>query len=323
MATYKGIKGVKVQSKASDPTASEAEGTVWYNTTSNALKYAIQGAGAWASATALTVGIAQQACIGTATAALSAFGDLDTPVTANSYEYNGTSWTAGGTGNTARRNLAAAGIQTAGLAIGGTSPPGDNAQTESYNGTAWTETGDIPSGRQGLGGAGTTTAAIAFGGGTGSGVATSDTFNGTSWTASNSLNNARDNVGGGGVSAPDAMCAGGNTTTYTEKFDGTCWTEVADLNASRNEAGVSMQGTSTAFLTFGDSQAPESALNEKFDGTSWTELADLGTGRTGTRGCGTASAALCVGGVSPPTTHATIVEEWSDPAYIIKTVTVS
>ena len=40
MATYKGIKGVKVvESKASDPTASEAEGTVWYNSTSpSALK---------------------------------------------------------------------------------------------------------------------------------------------------------------------------------------------------------------------------------------------------------------------------------------------
>ena len=32
MATYKGIKGVKVQSKASAPTASESIGTVWYNT---------------------------------------------------------------------------------------------------------------------------------------------------------------------------------------------------------------------------------------------------------------------------------------------------
>ena len=49
MATYKGIKGVKVQSKASDPTASEADGTVWYNSTGNALKYAIQSGGAWAS----------------------------------------------------------------------------------------------------------------------------------------------------------------------------------------------------------------------------------------------------------------------------------
>jgi len=34
MATYKGVKGVKVVTKATDPTASEAAGTVWYNSTS-------------------------------------------------------------------------------------------------------------------------------------------------------------------------------------------------------------------------------------------------------------------------------------------------
>ena len=51
MATYKGIKGIKVVTKTSDPTASEADATVWYNSTGNALKYAIQGAAAWASGT--------------------------------------------------------------------------------------------------------------------------------------------------------------------------------------------------------------------------------------------------------------------------------
>jgi len=323
MATYKGIQGYSVQKLSDDPTASEAVGQLWYNSGSGKFKTSVGGAGAWASAPSLPAGIAQQACIGIATAALSAFGDLDTPVTANANAYDGTSWTAVTAGTTARRNLGAAGIQTAGLAIAGTSPPGNNAQTEEYNGSSWSETGDIPSASQGLGGAGTTTAAIAFGGGIGAGVATSDTFNGVSWTASPSLNQARDNVGGGGTSATDAMCAGGNTTTYTEKYNGTSWTEVGTLNASRNEAGVSMQGTSTAFLTFGDSQAPEAALNEEFNGTSWTELADLATARTGTRGCGTASAALCIGGISPPTTHASIVEEWSDPVYTVKTVTVS
>ena len=130
MSTYKGIQGMAVESLETDPTpVNNYEGQLWYNSTTGAFKIAVATTGAWASATALPVGIAQQACIGTATAALSAFGDLDTPVTANSYEYNGTSWAAGGTGNTARRNLAAAVIQTAGLAIGGTSPPGDNAQT--------------------------------------------------------------------------------------------------------------------------------------------------------------------------------------------------
>ena len=37
MATYLSIKGVKVQSLASDPTL--IEGIVWYNTASGALKF--------------------------------------------------------------------------------------------------------------------------------------------------------------------------------------------------------------------------------------------------------------------------------------------
>ena len=50
MANYKGIKGFKVQSLASDPsTTSDTEGKVWYNTAGNALKYVEAGAGAWAA----------------------------------------------------------------------------------------------------------------------------------------------------------------------------------------------------------------------------------------------------------------------------------
>jgi len=38
MATYKGIKGYKVQSLASDP-SSPIEGQIWYNTTTALLKF--------------------------------------------------------------------------------------------------------------------------------------------------------------------------------------------------------------------------------------------------------------------------------------------
>ena len=37
MATFKGIRGIKVQSVASDPSPF-SEGDVWYNTTSSTLK---------------------------------------------------------------------------------------------------------------------------------------------------------------------------------------------------------------------------------------------------------------------------------------------
>jgi hypothetical protein len=315
MATYKGIKGFEVQNLASDPTTASSVGQFYYNTTGGVFKYVATGTvGAWASGGALPAAITQQACIGITTAALSAFGN---PLTSAAHTFDGTSWTTVNSGNTARRNLGAAGIQTAGLVIAGQTT-GTSALTEQYNGSTWTETGDVPSGRQGLGGAGTTTAAVAFGGGTGSGVATADTFNGTSWTAANSMNQARDNVGGGGTSATDAMCAGGNVTKYTEKYNGTSWTEVGTLNNNYNEAAVSMQGTSTAFMTFGGDVSP-GAKTELWNGTSWVEQNNLATGRA-TRGCGTTASALCIGGGG---SAVATVEEWTIPDIAIKTVATS
>ena len=49
MATYKGIQGYSVQKLSSDPTASEAEGQLWYNSTAGKFKISTAGAGAWAS----------------------------------------------------------------------------------------------------------------------------------------------------------------------------------------------------------------------------------------------------------------------------------
>ena len=93
MATYKGIKGVRVVTKSSDPTASEAAGTVWYNSTSpTALKYAIEGAGAWAAANALNTARGGGASGGTQSACWFAGGGPG--VTGADMEtYNGTSWT--------------------------------------------------------------------------------------------------------------------------------------------------------------------------------------------------------------------------------------
>jgi hypothetical protein len=46
MATYKGIQGYTVQNLSSDPTASEAVGQLWYNSTSGSFKIGTQGAAA-------------------------------------------------------------------------------------------------------------------------------------------------------------------------------------------------------------------------------------------------------------------------------------
>ena len=75
MATYKGIQGYSVQSLASDPTASEAEGQLWYNTTSGTYKISVGGAGAWSSGGALNTGTNQAGGAGTQTAGLTCGGN--------------------------------------------------------------------------------------------------------------------------------------------------------------------------------------------------------------------------------------------------------
>ena len=76
-------------------------------------------------------------------------------------EYDGTSWTAGGTKPLAADMGAVAGTQTAALYFGG--QPNPNA-TQKYDGTSWTTGGNMAVGRRYLSGSGTQTAGLAFGG---------------------------------------------------------------------------------------------------------------------------------------------------------------
>jgi hypothetical protein len=91
------------------------------------------------------------------------FGGETTVAVADTEEYDGSAWTAGGNLNTARRNLAGAGTQTVGLAFGGITTV-DVANTEEYNGTSWTNSTSMATARSSLGGAGLQTAGLGFGG---------------------------------------------------------------------------------------------------------------------------------------------------------------
>jgi hypothetical protein len=73
-------------------------------------------------------------------------------------EYDGTSWSAGGTLITERKNLTGAGTQNEGLAVGGNIRSGFSIVnvtcTEEYNGTSWSAGGALIVGRDQLAGAG-------------------------------------------------------------------------------------------------------------------------------------------------------------------------
>ena len=327
MATYKGIKGVKVQSKASDPTASEADGTVWYNTTTSALKYSIAGAGSWASGPAVNTGRRSLAGTGTATAAVIAGGIGGTTATET---YNGSAWTTSpavlGTG---RQYFKGDGSSTAAIVAGGyapTSSPEIVAVTETFNGSAWTEVNNLNTAREKPGNStlGSTTASLVFGG---SGAPTKDDetelWNGTSWAETADLNTARQGIGGAGTSTA-ALSIGGNppASNQVESWNGTSWTELTpNLNTARSEFGST--GTQTSAVIWGGNPGSPGLLVEQWDGSAWTEVGDLATKRAGPGSAGVSgNSAYAIAGYDG-SGNLTTTETWTDPIYTIKTVTVS
>ena len=336
MATYKGIKGVKVVTKTTDPTASQADGTVWYNSTSTALKYAIQGAGAWASGGALNTG---RFPIGSARNApahstgLGFGGTAPGPAKTGATEsYDGTTWTEKGDLIDARISLGGAGTATAALGFGGDSP-GYPTATESFNGTSWTVVpATLTQGKDNAASFGLQTAAIFATGYAGppagptGNTANVGSYNGTAWTEVNNVNTARSYVQGCGVQT-SGIIAGGSGPPYTavaETWNGTSWTEVADLNTAR--ANFSTFGVQTNAVGSGgdDTPTPRFTKCEQYDGTCWTEVADLANANKMSASSGTGgSAGINFGGSDPSNAPMTRTEEWSDPVYTIKTVTVS
>jgi len=331
MADYKGIKGFKVQSLASDPSA--PIGQVWYNTTTNVLKYQALGAGTWSSGGNCNTGRAQLAGAGILTAGMMFCGiPFPTPGVTGKLqeEYNGSAWTeVAGEVNTASSYFPGWGTTTAAMKAGGNGyPPGYLNETETWNGTSWTEEADLNVERYGLAGGGTTTAALVAGGRippSGSNTDVAEEYNGTSWTAVGVINTARRYAraassltttaglifGGLGPAPKEVLC---------ESFNGTSWTEEADLGSARYQMGGS--GTSTNALCFGGA-TPGVTLVEAFNGTAWTEVADLGSPRyaAGFGGNSGASDAFVAAGYAHPPANQVKTQEWTKSA-TVKTVTV-
>ena len=192
-----------------------------------------------------------------------------------------TTWSSGGSLNTARRDMfgIGTGIPTS-MVAGGSNPP-RVANTEQYNGTAWTEVGDLTEGTTSPTNItnGTPNSAMAASGHTGpsqAGVQDSESWNGSSWSNSAELNIAAGDRGGSGT-GPAALVFGGvnpsnsNGIADTELYDGTSWSEVNNLNTIKySSSGV---GTPTSSLCINGYDPGAYTTNvESWNGTSWTEI---------------------------------------------------
>ena len=141
MSTYKELKGLRVKYVPTDTTSpsTAASGDVWYNTASGQLKGYV-GRAAWHSSADIIVGRYNSGGAGTQTAAFICGGAKNpAAVTDETYEYNGSGGSTGGTMAGTDRLTTACGTLTAGLAAGGWSGTANSADSEEYDGSSWTE----------------------------------------------------------------------------------------------------------------------------------------------------------------------------------------
>ena len=125
MTDYKAIKGKTILNIASDLANAEAEGEIWFNTTSGDFKTIVKVAGTWSTGGNLNQARSQVNGAGNSVSDALAFGGTHPPSVydALSEEYNGSAWAEGDNLNTARFNGGGCGSQTAALAAGGALPP--------------------------------------------------------------------------------------------------------------------------------------------------------------------------------------------------------
>ena len=251
----------------------------WDGPASAVRNYAEQYNGtAWTSGTAMPGTARLAGSFGVSTSSLSCGGSTGPggqPINPNAFEWDGSSWSAGGTMANARRNTTGAGTTTtAGLIFGGGDNPGPAQNfVESYNGTSFAETTEINTARFGGTGAGTQTAALLMGGNTGPTTAV-EQWDGSTWTTVVSLNTERALSGGRSGTFNDALSFSRNnpgSAMLNEKWDGTTWTELNDLSVSRYNMSGGGPNTSNALCYGGyGPPSPQMVSTEEWEVPDFT-----------------------------------------------------
>ena len=304
MTTFKEIRGTLIKSLSSDPSPA-ATGEMWYNSTSQTLK-GVQGVGAWSSGGVYPAPLQSGAGFGTQTAGVVAGGTPPSTAGLKTFEYDGSSWTAGNdmartpTGSPYLSGYTAGGgTLTAGWAAGGGHPT-TNALTENYDGTTWTASAAMPANRRGGNVSGPQTAGLYFAGIAPGVQASTYEYDGEGWTAGGNLNTARTNAGSTGPTGSQtaALCFGGNTpgqTSNNEEYNGTAWSEQTNYPSALSYLGYA--GTQTACIGFNGYPGGPGVTAKSYDGTNWSSIASLSVARLNYhQNGGTANAAFVAGG---------------------------
>ena len=338
MATFKEIRGQTIKKYTTNPT-NPLEGQMWYNNTTGTLKVYLDSGGTWASAPTLGQARYQLAGAGSSNTSAVVFGGMKsaTPGYANTEDYDGSSWTAGGALPSQVRGMANAGTQTAALSGAGfigAPPPYVTTATNTYDGSTWTAGGVTNKARGFNGGCGTTTAALCIGGADDlpwmNTLANVEQYNGTAWTALPALPVIQANNRTAGTTSAAISIAGSSVPAGSAvplSYDGSSWTAAPALNTLRQSGAISGIQTSALFFagTYPPSGSPPDGKSDKtefYDGTSWATDATLGTVVFNNASAISApsSNTISAGGGAPATN---ISEVYNKPTLVTQTVTTS
>jgi len=339
MATYKGIQGYSVQKLSSDPTASEAEGQLWYNSGSGKFKISVASAGAWAASEDIpTTGLEYCGLAGIQTAAVLWGGNATPPYSSpaaqsTTFEFDGTSWTEVNALPAGVANTGGVGTQTAAAGFGNDATI-YSAITIEYDGTSWAAGVNRPFIAGGSINFGTQTAGVSAtgynpGSGVGGNLVDCAEYDGTSWAAGTDYPTNTSAGMGAGTQTAGLGFAGyaPGVVTTTNLYDGTSWASTGALGTGRYSGTGG--GSQTAAITGGGGISGGATINtEIFNGSTWTEVGNLGT-KAGFQGKGFSMVAaatagfISIGGTNSPPGFVATGELWNDPVYGIKTVTVS
>ena len=166
-------------------------------------------------------------------------------------EYDGTSWSAGGTITIeypdGGENPGATGASSSSaIAVGGLSVVGGGVyagsnKTQHYDGTSWTAGGNLLTGRQYHSVMGTETDGLVAGGGTGfyveESITSSEEYDGTSWSAGGNLNANKRFEATSGISSSSGAWTGGSDPGTIETYNGTSWSVGPAMSQHRGSAG--------------------------------------------------------------------------------------
>ena len=248
---------------------------LWFDSGDNYVKYHLKGSyktGTWSGGGSLSCARYLLAGAGSNQTDSMIFGGLIAPSTYLSLteEYNGTSFTGGGTLNTGRSHMDGAGTQNAGMTAGGYNGSVRSC-TEEYDGSSWSVGGNLITARYNLGVTGTQNAGLAVGGQSPSIVSCTEEYNGSSWSSGGALATSRRGLGAGGTQN-SAVVSGGSTPSVvgcTEEYNGSAFSAGSALNIARQN-GKGAGACQHNYVVAGGATPTIVSCAELYDGTTFT-----------------------------------------------------